>query len=562
MMKDNGGKEQRRRSLSSSSTPIAAATATTPITATRIEKEAVQKIVPSWKTENEQEEREKYSIIIKKAKESIQRKLYDPCTLLRFESMHDTDSASCSMRLTKMEAMGLSYIPWKIQMRKSNKEKVDHDNKKEHLQASSYPYPKWNYLAIRHKQNVNLVSSLFEKGVSYAKSGLQKQREEEIGTRESSMKDTTMNISSNELLENAEMNYKQGLDLIPSHIGILTAYSALCINANRLHEAKSMLEDVMKQQHNYYDDKIKNENSIDDNDDKNHDNTDDGDDSINNSTMLYDVDYGGENVIQNIYKDAKLYLNVVEQKIEQQQQQQQHYKLQKHEVNSTSTTRQKTIQLHLSNKVNDLIAERSFLVHHDDGDDNSGMKKRQSKMSKKYELLSSSEDEHMHNLSSSSSSNSTSTSISSTSDSDDIIERNGRWKRKRSQRSRRKGHTSTRKSISNEKSKRKKQRQHKSKDDKDDFANEMDTKSSVLNYSHIGGSSNCDEEKKPSKDSKKNHDKDSRKLDDNSDYEKSRKKKRKKHKHKKEYDKDQRKRNRRKRKKHHKRRSRSSDEVL
>ena len=44
------------------------------------------------------------------------------------------------------------------------------------------------------------------------------------------------------LLEKAESCYKQGLGLIPSHIGLLTAYSALCINDNRLLKAKQMLD--------------------------------------------------------------------------------------------------------------------------------------------------------------------------------------------------------------------------------------------------------------------------------------------------------------------------------
>lgn len=90
-------------------------------------------------------------------------------------------------------------------------------------------YPSWNYLTLRHKQNTEWAKSQFESGVSYAKAALVDKSEK-----------------SQELAQKAEECYKKGLDMIPHHTRILTAYGALCINDGRYELAKELLQRAIR----------------------------------------------------------------------------------------------------------------------------------------------------------------------------------------------------------------------------------------------------------------------------------------------------------------------------
>ena len=506
--------KQRRRQLSSSSNKVPSSSSSSSSTATTTTNINPTSNAAAAANANRNAQMEA-QLQCKKA--LITKKLFDPCTVLRYESLsmhyknederndcdesnstegnyvqkkensedhHEPNSSnssplnkvigsSTSLRLNPMEAMELSHIPWKIKILmndnvKNNNTLSSSSSQQETFSKSQHEsYPPYNYLSIRHEQNMNLVQSLFEKGVSYAKQGLQmmqKQQDPQHHHLHNISKSSSSSLSSpsssyQNLLQNAENCYKQGLDLIPNHIGILTAYSALCINDNRLVKAKNMLQKVMMKKKRSESNKGKKDEEVYD---------------------KYEVNYGGDDVLQGIYKDAILYMTVVERKLleeEHQQHQQTNTQIERHYVNSTSKTRQKTTQLQLSNKVNDLITERSFMMM--DGDDDNechgdsslngrgigGVKKKCNLSMKKYELLSSSssseDDEEQDDYNSSSRSSSIDSS-NGHSDSEDSDDKKRRRKHKRSSSSGRRRKSHRRKSISKSDRKKSRKRSRKS----------------------------------------------------------------------------------------------------
>lgn len=98
-------------------------------------------------------------------------------------------------------------------------------------------YPSWNYLTLRHKQNTTWAESQFELGVSLAKSALVVDDDPSSENRHRQQK---------ELMQKAEECYKKGLDMIPHHSRILTAYGALCINDGRLELAQELLQRAIR----------------------------------------------------------------------------------------------------------------------------------------------------------------------------------------------------------------------------------------------------------------------------------------------------------------------------
>lgn len=98
-------------------------------------------------------------------------------------------------------------------------------------------YPSWNYLTLRHKQNTTWAESQFELGVSLAKSALVVDDDPSSENRHQQQK---------ELMQKAEECYKKGLDMIPHHSRILTAYGALCINDGRLELAQELLQRAIR----------------------------------------------------------------------------------------------------------------------------------------------------------------------------------------------------------------------------------------------------------------------------------------------------------------------------
>lgn len=182
-------------------------------------------------------------------------------------------------------------------------------------QTFEYPpeYPSsWNYLSLRHKQNCTWATCQFESGVSYAKAAMQ---------YDSHSKEAQA------LTQKAEDCYKKGLDMIPHHLQILTAYGALCINDGRLEQAKKLLQRVLGTLQ--------------------HQQLETGESGGGSGEML------NKNDLQETLKDAKTYMAVVESRLQAQKVQ-----------TLKASSRGKNIQL--SNKaaesMNDVLAERAFVL--------------------------------------------------------------------------------------------------------------------------------------------------------------------------------------------------------
>lgn len=187
-------------------------------------------------------------------------------------------------------------------------------------------FPTWNYLNLREEQNSAWANTQFEKGVEYAKAALSADKTQ---------------LESLSLVKKAESCYKDGLEMIPHHKRILTAYGALCINDGRLEMAHEMLKRVI--------------------------------DYINQESDVNGSSEEAEN--KATLKDAKTYLAVVESKLHGQKQ-----------AKAQAIRKETTVQMssRAEQRMNDALAEQSFLS----GDG----KISRIGTSKKYELLSSSED--------------------------------------------------------------------------------------------------------------------------------------------------------------------------
>lgn len=162
----------------------------------------------------------------------IKRKLFNPGTARRYEeyfpsniniiqhtweSNERDNSLTQGVKLTQKDAMALSRTKWTIQS--SHHELF-------------MGYPNFNYLSLRHDQNLAWANERFTKGVSLAKQALQ-----------STTIDTQAHMS---LMKKAETCYKEGLDLIPHHPPLLCAYGALCANDGRFDMAKQLLRDAIR----------------------------------------------------------------------------------------------------------------------------------------------------------------------------------------------------------------------------------------------------------------------------------------------------------------------------
>lgn len=160
----------------------------------------------------------------------IKRKLFNPGTARRYEEYFpsnikgvehrwepkERDENSIGVKLTQKDAMALSDTKWTII---SNQHEL------------SINYPKFNYLSLRHDQNIAWANERFTKGVSFAKQALQVTVDDQA------------HIS---LMKKAETCYKEGLDLIPHHPPLLCAYGALCANEGRYDVAKHLLQDAIR----------------------------------------------------------------------------------------------------------------------------------------------------------------------------------------------------------------------------------------------------------------------------------------------------------------------------
>jgi len=178
-----------------------------------------------------------------------------------------------------------------------------------------------SYLDLRHDQNMAWAQDRLDKGVSLARASLQPSAK-----------------NKHALARKAEACYKEGLEMIPNHVGILTAYGALCANDGRLSLAKKMLEKAQCD--------IK-------------------------SNLSSNKDANAPDKASN---DAMTYLSIVERKIKD---------LKRTDKKGSNA------QVTLSNKgeklLNDALAERAFLTGNDPKDC--------SVISTKYKLLSSSSSE-------------------------------------------------------------------------------------------------------------------------------------------------------------------------
>ena len=198
-------------------------------------------------------------------------------------------------------------------------------------------YPPWNYLTLRHAQNTSWAQSQFDRGVSYAKAAAALHQSCE---------------NSMALINKAEVCYKEGLEMVPHHIQILTAYGALCINDGRLEMARDLLDKAIQY----------------------------ADADADANFVLNKVSSTNRN---RTLEDAKTYLSVVEGKLRGREQMEQ-------------ASKKKGQHMALSSKaeqaMNDALAERAFSVGDDPKKASVSVAVSGAKSHGKYELLSSSED--------------------------------------------------------------------------------------------------------------------------------------------------------------------------
>jgi hypothetical protein len=213
-------------------------------------------------------------------------------------------------------------------------------------------YPPWNYLTLRHAQNTSWAQSQFDRGVSYAKAALHQSCENSMA-----------------LIKKAEVCYKEGLEMVPHHIQILTAYGALCINDGRLEMARDLLDKAIQYatQRDMNDALAADANIV-----LNHE-------GIGKSSGGRGKGENKASSTNRTLEDAKTYLSVVEGKLRGREQMEQ-------------ASKKKGQHMALSNKaeqaMNDALAERAFSV----GDDPKKVSVSGAKSHGNYELLSLSED--------------------------------------------------------------------------------------------------------------------------------------------------------------------------
>lgn len=202
----------------------------------------------------------------------------------------NNENNNVDFRLTTLEAHALTHYPWKIQYVDETHHQNDdandiaasnditNENRREDTpqiqhsstakikppskvqqssslssESSSIHFPNIHYLQLRHAQNHNWAEERLQKGVEYAKLALQQQQQSSLSKQTNKQHHhTTSRISSstyNQLIQKAEKCYKDGLEMIPHHVGLLTAYGALCANDDeRLDTAKSLLLQAIKEQ--------------------------------------------------------------------------------------------------------------------------------------------------------------------------------------------------------------------------------------------------------------------------------------------------------------------------
>ncbi len=298
-------------------------------------------------------------------RQDLINKLADPSIVGRYEHNHshsESEFPSHDLRLSFHEAMELQL---QLEPELTAPPTTDTCSTSTHTDtASSTPldasvpvpassssmYPPWNYLTLRHAQNTSWAQSQFDRGVSYAKAALHQSCENSMA-----------------LIKKAEVCYKEGLEMIPHHIQILTAYGALCINDGRLEMARDLLDKAIQYatQRDMNDALAADANIV-----------------LNHEGIGKSSGGKGENKASSMnqtLEDAKTYLSVVEGKLRGREQMEQ-------------ASKKKGQHMALSNKaeqaMNDALAERAFSV----GDDPKKVSVSGAKSHGNYELLSSSED--------------------------------------------------------------------------------------------------------------------------------------------------------------------------
>jgi len=240
------------------------------------------------------------------------RKISDASLVKRYErgvSEWDETKGTDDFILNPLEAMDLTSNQSSSNGAVASTIKIHHESKGDMTESnmrSQYNYPSWNYLTLRHEQNSAWAQLQFEKGIKHAKEALNP---------------SCTQTSNHDLATKAEGYYKEGLEMVPHHTRLLTAYGALCINNGKWEMAHDLLSKAIRL--------LQHESTTQSSSD---------DKIIDNDTL----------------KDAKTYFTVVESKL--------HAKAKAH-------AQAKQGQVHLSNKaeqaMNDALAERAFSMGND-----------------------------------------------------------------------------------------------------------------------------------------------------------------------------------------------------
>ena len=299
-------------------------------------------------------------------RQDLINKLADPSLVLRYESLdhiHGSKSEQTNgeidLRLNASEAMELT------QMTNNANGNGDGNGTIQKLSSSpspspspvvsyEYEYPScWNYLTLRHEQNSSWAQAQFDKGVSYAKAALHL----DLSAENSNIhvnSNSNSNSNGHVLMRKAEVCYKEGLEMIPQHVQILTAFGALCINDGRLEMARDLLEKAIRCGQEEEEQAVNDDSSF----------------GMSHTRTCTGTD--------GTLEDAKTYLSVVESKL--------------HAREKMELASKKGQRLALSNKaeqaMNDALAERAFT----EGEDPK-LLSGSTKTNDKYQLLSSSADD-------------------------------------------------------------------------------------------------------------------------------------------------------------------------
>lgn len=210
-------------------------------------------------------------------------------------------------------------------------------------------YPSWTYLTLRHDQNSSWAQSQFDKGVSYAKAALHESAQ-----------------NNHALVKKAESCYKSGLEMIPNHVQILTAFGALCINDGRLEHARDLLERALR----YGNEELGQFQQQD------HQHSNNGSDV----SILKEMLTRKKTDLDKTLEDARTYMSVVESKFSARE-----------KIQLSTKKRQRVTMSNKAEKaMNDALAERAFMIGDDPVLQSIGTK---TAPTGDYELLSSSEDE-------------------------------------------------------------------------------------------------------------------------------------------------------------------------